>query len=270
MYLSRKESWHPFDDSSSIEFLCARNQSSLFAFATHSKKRPNNLIVGRTFDDHILDMIEFGFADYKPLKEFKVPKISVGTKPVVIFSGQPFDVEHDYQRIKNLFLDLFNGPDVESIRLSGLEHVLHFVAADGKIFMRSYRIELKKSGTRLPRVELQEIGPRLDLTVRRTRLASKDLFKRALKRPEALTKKKVKNINKDPLGSTLGRIHMKRQNYKNLSLRMSKAFRKSSQERNRQRKGSSVVPIAETTNGPTMDSTEDNESAVPKKRVRFS
>lgn len=155
----RKESFRPFEDSTQIEFLCSKSNSSLFVFANNSKKRPNNLIVGRTFDDHILDMIEFGFTDYRALNHFKGTKTAIGTKPIVIFSGQPFDVEHDYQRAKSLLLDLFSGPDVECIRLSGLEHVLHFVAIDGKIFMRSYRVELKKSGTRLPRVELQEMGP---------------------------------------------------------------------------------------------------------------
>ena len=223
-------------------------------------------------------MIEFGFSDYKPLDEFRVPKIPVGTKPIVIFSGQPFEVEHDYQRIKNLFLDFFSGPNVESIRLSGLEHVMHFVAADGKIFVRSYRVDLKKSGTRLPRIELEEIGPRLDLTVRRTHVASNDFFKRSLKRPEGLTKKKVKNINKDPFGSTLGRVHMKRQNYNNLSLRMSKAFRKSSQDREgKQRFGqrTSVVPIAEPMEQNDSNETKTNNNnevneVIPKKRVRFA
>ena len=269
----RKESWHPFEDSTHIEFMCDKNNSSLFMFANNSKKRPNNLIIGRTFDDHILDMVEFGFSDYKSLNEFKVSKIPIGTKPIVIFSGQPFDVEHDYQRIKNLLLDFFSGPNVESIRLSGLEHVIQFVAIDGKIAMRSYKVILKKSGTRLPRIELEEIGPRLDLTVRRSHLASHDLFKRSLRRPEALMKKKVKNINRDQLGSTLGRIHMKRQDYSRLSLRKSKAFRKSSREKqnNENNQKTSLIPIADSSpqiNGRTADNSMDE--IPPKKRVRFN
>lgn len=48
---------------------------------------------------------------------------------------------------------------VETIRLQGLEHVLSFTATDdGAIYLRSYRIQLKKSGQRTPRVELEEIG----------------------------------------------------------------------------------------------------------------
>lgn len=41
----------------------------------------------------------------------------------------------------NLFYysDFFRGPVVPSVRLAGLEHVLHFTALEGKIYMRSYR-----------------------------------------------------------------------------------------------------------------------------------
>ncbi len=262
--------------------MALKNDSPLFMFANHSKKRPNNLIMGRVFDEHILDMVEFGFDNFKSLDEFKVSKIPVGTKPIVIFSGEPFDVQFEYQRIKNLLLDFFSGPIVESIRLSGLEHVIHFVAADGKILMRSYKVLLKKSGTRWPRIELEEIGPRIDLTIRRTHLASQDLFKRSLRQPEELKKKSVKNINKDKLGSTLGRIHLQRQDYNKLQLRKLKAFKNTLRDNPNKGKKRSLIPTEDnniediSVDKETNDSiNNDNKEIVsnsvnPKKKVRFS
>lgn len=47
--------------------------------------------------------------------------------------------------------------------------------------MRTYRTALKKSGTRTPRVELVDMGPHMDLTMRRSQLASSDLLKLAMK-----------------------------------------------------------------------------------------
>lgn len=49
-----------------------------------------------------------------------------------------------------------------------------------------FRSLLKKSGCRTPRIELEEIGPSLDLVMRRTHLASDDLYKLAHRQPKAL------------------------------------------------------------------------------------
>ena len=56
--------------------------------------------------------------------------------------------------------DLFRGPVVPAVRLQGLETVLSFTAVDKKIHLRGYKTALKKSGTKTPRVELEEVGPR--------------------------------------------------------------------------------------------------------------
>uniref|UniRef100_A0A2K5LDC0 Ribosome production factor 2 homolog n=1 Tax=Cercocebus atys TaxID=9531 RepID=A0A2K5LDC0_CERAT len=43
-------------------------------------------------------------------------------------------------------------------------------------YFRSYKLLLKKSGCRTPQIELKEMGPSLDLVLRRTHLASDDFF----------------------------------------------------------------------------------------------
>jgi hypothetical protein len=61
-----------------------------------------------------------------------------------------------------------------------------------QLLLRQYVIRLKKSGVpRMPRVELVEMGPRLDLEVRRSRVAPPDLAREAMKQA-AVGKKKVK------------------------------------------------------------------------------
>lgn len=52
--------------------------------------------------------------------------------------------------------------------------------------MFHFRVLLKKSGSRTPRVELEEMGPSLDFVMRRTHLASDDLMKAATKVPKAV------------------------------------------------------------------------------------
>lgn len=127
--------------------------------------------------------VEFGVENYRSLADFKNPKITLGIKPILLFAGEGFEQESELIRLKSLLMDFFGGHVTDSIRLSGLEHVIQFVAFDGKIGMRIFRIVMKKSGTRVPRIELDEMGPRVDLVVRRTKLASEDLFKRSKKQP---------------------------------------------------------------------------------------
>ncbi len=62
---------------------------------------------------------------------------------------------------------------------------------DTKLQLRQYAIRFKKSGTRIPRVALQEMGPRVGLAVRRYRLPPADMAKEALKQAK-IGKKKVR------------------------------------------------------------------------------
>ena len=58
----RKNEVLPFEDIIPIENMCKKNDASLFLFGNHNKKRPHNLILGRIFDGHLLDMVEMGIS----------------------------------------------------------------------------------------------------------------------------------------------------------------------------------------------------------------
>ncbi|KAK7865821.1 hypothetical protein R5R35_001279 [Gryllus longicercus] len=235
-FLNRKTDWRPFEDVSKLEFFSKKYDSSLFMFASHNKKRPNNLIIGRTYDHQLLDMIELGVNNFKNIETFKTEKVSYGTKPCLLFCGDEFEYNFEYQRLKSLLIDLFQYEVMEFVRLQGIQHVIMFTATKDTIYMRSYRILFKKSGSRTPRVELEEIGPSLDFNMRRTKLASEDLYKLACKKPKELKVKKVKNIDTNPLGTTHGRIHIPKQNINKLQTRKMKGLRKTPAEKRAKRK----------------------------------
>lgn len=200
--------------------------------------------MGRTFDGHVLDMFEFGVENVKLLHEFKNQKVTPGVKPLIVFSGEVFENEFEYMKLKNYFLDFFVGPKVDGVRLSGLESVIQIVAADNKIHFRHFRILLKKSGTKIPRVELDEIGPRFDLTLRRFKLASHDLYKHSMRQPQALRVKKVKNVNVSALGTTFGRIHLERQDFGKLAVKQVRSMKQS------RRNGKTISERFQDTYGP--------------------
>ena len=70
------------------------------------------------------------------------------------------------------------------------------------------RIQLKKSGTRIPRVELEEMGPSADMVIRRTHLASAHLYKEACKQPKA--KKVVQPQSGTIFVHLHGRVNLKK------------------------------------------------------------
>ena len=179
--MSKKNEIFPFEDANSLEFLSTKNDCSLFAMGSHTKKRPNNLILGRTYDGHILDMFEFGVDSFDSLRSFSGSKKGVGSKPLMVFLGDQWDVDSTFGKIMNLLLDFFRADRLDKIALKGIDHVLSCTVADSKIFIRAYSIGFQKSGSRVPDVSLDGMGPFLDLSLRRTQMASEDLWKTACK-----------------------------------------------------------------------------------------
>ena len=122
--------------------------------------------------------------------------------------------------IVTIFYNLIKpGVKVEKIALSALDHVLACTVIDGKISIRGYTVAFKKSGSRVPLVDLVPMGPYWNLTVRRSVLASEDLWKTALKQPKIATVKKIKNISENSMGDKIGRIHMDKQDFDKMAVR---------------------------------------------------
>ena len=229
-FFGRKNEVRPFEDITPVELFAKQHQASIFGVGSHSKKRPHNLILGRIFNDHLLDMVELGIENYLPISMFpSTSKVMAGTKPVVVFTGEQFSSDPEWQGVRNIFLDYLRGESVESIRLQGLELMIQVTALpNGKLLLRCFKMNFKKSGTRIPRVEIEECGPRVDFTVRRTKLATADLMKHACRQPKERRVKKKKNLSKDALGTTHGRVHMSKQNLDELQTRKMKGLRSKS------------------------------------------
>lgn len=209
-----------------------KNDCALFAFGSTSKKRPNNIVLGRIYENEILDMIELGIKQYQAMSEFKTEKIGTCVKPCLIFNGPKWSQTEEMRRLRNLLIDTFHKDKVEAIRLQGIEHVMSFTCTeDMTVLMRSYKIMLKKSGQKTPRIELVEIGPSADFSIRRTKIASEDLYKQARKQPKELRVTKKKNITRDELGNTHGRVHLGKQNVGKIQTRRVKGLKKTPEEK---------------------------------------
>eukprot|EP00658_Telonema_sp_P-2_P077571 TRINITY_DN7042_c0_g1_i2.p1 TRINITY_DN7042_c0_g1~~TRINITY_DN7042_c0_g1_i2.p1 ORF type:complete len:301 (+),score=94.39 TRINITY_DN7042_c0_g1_i2:146-1048(+) len=228
--LSKKTDCRPFENNASIEFLCQKNDSSLFALGTSTKKRPDNLVLGRTFDGHVLDMMEFGVTQFKSIESFKgVEQPMLGSKPCMYFGGNEWEGSSVLESAKSLLLDFFKGVEAKQVNLAGLDRVMTVVIVDGKMMLRHYRIRHLKGVTKTgdKPVLLQECGPSLTLTPRRTAIASSDLKKVAERQPRAAAPIQEKNTSTNVFGEKLGRLHMEKQDLNKLQTRKMKGLKRS-------------------------------------------
>ena len=190
---TKKNSIHPFEDAASLEFFAQKNDTSLLLFGSHSKKRPHCLTWIRCFNGSVLDMMEtcINQETARTLQQFKTEKCKVGVKPLLSFSGAQFSspVPNQYTLAKSLLLDFFRGPDTNSVDVEGLQMLISFAAGENdandqatQINMRCWRIISKRSGQRIPRVEIEEMGPRIDFRIGRFKQAEDSSWKEAMKK----------------------------------------------------------------------------------------
>ena len=81
-------------------------------YGSHSKKRPDNLVIGRMYDHHIYDLVEVGVENFKSIESFTYEKKlapRVGSKPFIAFVGEGFENVDELKHLKEVLLDLLRG-----------------------------------------------------------------------------------------------------------------------------------------------------------------
>lgn len=87
----------------------------------------------------------------------------------MLFSGTAWDspVANEYTILKSILIDMFKGDtSSDKIDVEGLQYIVSVAAdepaGDGvkpTVHLRLYLLDTKRSGQRLPRIELEEMGP---------------------------------------------------------------------------------------------------------------
>lgn len=230
---NKKNEINPFEDVSSLEFFSEKNDTSLLVFSSSNKKRPNNLTWIRTFGYQLFDMIELQIVNHRLLRDFKAQTVGVGLKPMFTFNGTGFETDPVLMHVKSLFLDFFRGDTTDLQDAAGLQYIISISAGEVQedkpmplINFRVYKIRSFRSGQKLPRIELQEIGPRFDFKIGRRQAAAPDVEKEALRVPEQLRQKTKKNVEVDNMGDKIGRVHVGKQDLGKLQTRKMKGLKK--------------------------------------------
>ncbi|KAI4161465.1 MAG: hypothetical protein LQ342_004868 [Letrouitia transgressa] len=219
---SKKNDIHPFQDASSLEFFSRKNDTSLLL----------------CFRGQLLDMLEFyiGKETARCLSQFRGEKCKVGVKPLLAFSGTQFESPeaNQYTLAKSLLTDFFRGGEMQTVDVEGLQLLLSFAVGEAdedkrpaKIHMRSWKIITRRSGQKMPRIELKEMGPRIDFILGRSRMAETSVWREAMKKPKGVEAKPKKNVETDIVGDKIGRIHLGNQDLTGLQTRKMKGLKRS-------------------------------------------
>jgi ribosome production factor 2 len=147
-------------------------------------------------------------------------------------------------------MDFFRGQTVDKMELDGLQHVICVSAGEQvqdpsstkedlpTIFFRVYLVRSRKvAGSKVPKIELEEMGPRMDMKLGRWQEANEDMMSQALKKPKDTTVvyllgsrlmkvKTKKNVEIDTIGDTLGRIHVGQQDLRKLQTRKMRGLKR--------------------------------------------
>ncbi|KAL4784691.1 Brix domain-containing protein [Aspergillus varians] len=272
LFHKKNENVRPFESAESLEFLANKNDCGIVIFGNSNKKRPNCLTLARIFDSKLLDMCELLLLPSRDGEE--IPEmnklamhIGVGMRPLMLFSGSVWEdtTSATHTMLKSMLLDLFKGHTSDKIDVEGLQYALMVGAEEPTaglapvIHLRWYKIVTKRSGHKLPRVELEEIGPKFDFKVGRTQEAAPDALKEAMKqgkRPNEEIKTK-KNIAIDLIGDKVGRVHLAKQDLSEMQLRKMKGLK---------RRAGEDKEVAETADMMEVDEISEDEGAKRTRR----
>lgn len=247
---TKKNAIRPFENTTELEFFSEKNDCSLMVLSTNNKKRPNTLIFSRFFNHKLFDMIELSIqSNHKLLSDFKKLTFTIGLKPMFVFNGPAFDSHPVFQHLKSLFLDFYRGEETDLQDVAGLQHIIALSVGDlddennnnnikdinnidhktnsnlPLLHFRVYKLKTYKSGQKLPRVEIDEIGPRFDFKIGRRVAPSPEIEKEAYKKPKQLEAKVKKNITTDFMGDKVAQIHLGKQDLAKLQTRKMKGLK---------------------------------------------
>ncbi|RMZ89608.1 hypothetical protein DV736_g3150, partial [Chaetothyriales sp. CBS 134916] len=270
----KNENIHPFENTESLEFLALKNDCGLVVFGTSSKKRPNNITVLRIFDGKVLDMVELLLIsspeEMRLLQDFK---IGIEMKPMILFAGSQWaDASSSttaitYQTLRSLLLDLFQGEEIPSVDVAGLQFVLMIATGEQDsamsdddmanrpvIHLRWYKVKtMRSTSAKIPRVELEQVGPAFDFRVGRVREAEASVMKEAMKHARRPNEPKTKkNVEMDLVGDKIGRVHLGKQDLSQLQTRKMKGLKRGRDVLDDEEAGA-LEPVREAVEGVIME-----------------
>ncbi|UYI27506.1 ribosome production factor 2 [Encephalitozoon cuniculi] len=195
------EKTSPSGSVEKIEKLMKKKRSGLFLSVTKER----HLVIGRAFNDELIDMVEFKINRYLSVSDFECAGPELHMKYFVVLQNI------NNSRLENLVVDFFNMKSskvcLESVRYSWV-----FARTEEGYVLKYVRV--------LKDLSVEDCGPLLEMELVRSYHCSDELYKKSLGEPSKPRKNTAKNLFSDRIGT----LHIDKQDLRDIRLKKSRGY----------------------------------------------
>ncbi|ADM11411.1 uncharacterized protein Eint_041220 [Encephalitozoon intestinalis ATCC 50506] len=188
-----------FDCVEQVEKLMKKKKSGIFISVT----KENLLVIGRTFNDEIIDMVEFKINKYQPVSDFECVSPELHMKYFVVLENI------NNPRLESLVIDLFNMRS-SKVCLEGIRYSWVFARTESGYVLKYVRV--------LKDLSVEDCGPLFEMELARSYHCSDELYKKALDEPSKPRRNTTKNLFNDRIGT----IYIDKQDLRDIKLKKTK------------------------------------------------
>ena len=213
--LNSRYDTRPFEDAGLMLHLSDKHQCPLFLFGQSSKKHPSRIVIGRVFEREILDLLQLDILSFSG-ELAALNRIPTHQRPVFVAIGDRFETDEKFMRVRNLFHDLVRSDCAEKVHLIDSLHLVVVLTCleDGTLVLKICEAKNKK---------LTDLELKIEMKLTESKLAEKEAFKIACRKPKE--NKKPKGLEKNTLGEQIGRVRVRQQDLKTLKLKKIKKLK---------------------------------------------
>ncbi|WUR04963.1 ribosome production factor 2 RPF2 [Vairimorpha necatrix] len=192
--LTRERLSDPFKQYSIVEQLLKKHDTKLFITFTSK-----HIIMGRSFNNEIIDMLKLKIKNYEKSYEGIVPA-ELNMKYAIML------INIKDERLSNFFIDFFNMKS-SKICIENIKYTWVIAEYNGLIIIKYCRI--------LENNELEDVGPCFELEMEDKFLCSEETYKKSMGNKEKVNK----NITKNEFNDEIGILHIDKQDLRDIKTR---------------------------------------------------
>ncbi|KAH9411573.1 hypothetical protein HK407_04g06780 [Ordospora pajunii] len=200
--VSVRENVSPFDCVEKIERLMKKKRCGVFFSVTKEKR----LVIGRVFNDEMIDIAEFSIDKYMSVSDFECVSPELHMKYFVVVQNI------DDARLENLVVDMLNMKS-NKVCLDNIRYCWVFARSEAGYVLKYVRV--------MKDLSIENCGPLFEMQLIRSHHCDEEVYKKAIDEPG----RGRKNIKKNVFNDKIGTLHINKQDLREVRLKKIKGYK---------------------------------------------